>query len=468
MQDKDLSKEFWDDLVEFSKKLITEDEYLVVGHHDADGITACSIAVSLLRSLGKNVSFKCIKQLDSTTIKYIEPFLDKCIVFVDFGSGQLPLIEEHGIKNYYIIDHHEPEREDERQINPHFYGYDGGLDVSGAGMAYLVSKALGKTDMAHIAIVGAVGDMQDSKGRLFSLNRVILEDAVEQGLLILEKDIRLFGRQSRTLPQMLAYSSEPVLPGLSGNPQAVAEFIISKGIDLKGPSGKYRSYVELDNEERETLIEAMYIHLLDNNTPEFIIQGMVGEVYTLAKEQFKSELRDSKEFATVLNACGRQEQPELGVEVCLGDRGKGWIEAQGMLEKHRRMLREGIEYLRDNGVTEIDNLYYFNAEDKIKESLVGVIAGMAYGAGISGMTSKKPILGFAVDRDDNSKLKVSARANWALIRRGIHLGNTMRQSSRALEGEGGGHDIAAGARIPVDKYDEFLEMVNQKFAEQLK
>ncbi|MFH1402887.1 MAG: DHH family phosphoesterase [Candidatus Altiarchaeota archaeon] len=467
MEDKPMSDEFWGDIQEFSKRVVAQDDYFVVGHHDADGISSCAITVSLLRSLGKDVAFKCIKQLDSTTVKHIEPHKEKCIVFTDFGSGHLSLIEEHGIEDCYIIDHHPPEREDERQINPHFYGYDGGIDVSGAGMAYLVSRALGKTDTAHIAVVGAVGDMQDSRGRLFSLNRLILDDAVGQGLLHVEHDIRLFGRQSRTIAQMLAYSSEPVLPGLSGNPQASAQFLQSKGIEVKNPDGSWRSYVELGPEEREKLLESLYIHLLESNTPEFIIQGMVGEVYTLVKEEFKSELRDAKEFATVLNACGRQEQPELGVEVCLGDRGVKWSKAQGMLEKHRSMLRKGIEFLKDNGVTELDNLYYFNAGDAIKESLVGVVAGMAYGAGVSGMTADKPILGFAVDRDDGTRLKVSARANWGLVRRGIHLGKAMRDCSKEFDGEGGGHDIAAGARIPGEKLVEFLDSVNKAFGGQV-
>jgi single-stranded-DNA-specific exonuclease len=467
MNNKEITPEFWKDIQEFAKKLTTQEKYFVVGHHDADGISSCAITVSLLQSKNKDVKYTCIKQLDSNTVKEIEPHKDKCIVFTDFGSGQLTLIQEHGIKNRYIIDHHPPEHEDENQINPHFYGYDGGSDISGAGMAYLVSKALGKEDMAHIAVVGAVGDMQDNKGRLYSINRLIMADAVRQGLLRVEHDLRLFGRQSRALPQMLAYSSEPVLPGLSGNTLASTEFIASKGIEIKNPDGSWRSYVELSKEEREKLIEALYIHLLDNNTPEFIIQGMVGEVYTLVKEEFKSELRDAKEFATVLNACGRQEQPNLGVKVCIGDRGESWGKAQGMLEKHRKMLREGIEYLIDNGVTELGNLYYFNAGDVIRESLVGVIAGMAYGAGVSGMTAEKPILGFASDKDDSTRVKVSARANWGLVRKGIHLGNTMRECSRMLDGEGGGHDIAAGARIPKEKISEFLECVNREFGMQL-
>jgi RecJ-like exonuclease len=331
-------------------------------------------------------------------------------------------------------------------------------------MTYLVAKSLGYGDMANIAVVGAVGDMQDSRGALGSINRIILEDAVRQGTINIENDLRMFGRQSRSLTQMLAYSSEPIIPGLTGNQNACAQFIESLGIPLKD-NGNWRSYVELTDDERKKLSTALYIKLLDSNTPEFIIQDMFGEVYTLVREEFKSELRDAKEFSTVLNACGRQDQPDMGVLVCLGDRGEHWLRARSLLEKHRRLLREGIEYLTEAGTEELPNLRFFDAGRTIKESIIGVVAGMAYGARI--IPPDKPILAFAEDSEDPSYLKVSARANWDLVRKGIHLGNAMNECSRLVGGEGGGHDIAAGARVPKDKRQDFLACVNKLFSEQV-
>ncbi|HHQ44535.1 MAG TPA: DHH family phosphoesterase [Candidatus Altiarchaeales archaeon] len=449
---------------EFNKKLLQEEDVLVVSHHDADGITSCAITVDLLRNREINTEYKCIKQLDSVTIGEIEEYGSRTLVFTDMGSGQLPLLAEHNMKDFYVIDHHPPAEKYSLQVNPHDFGYDGGSEVSGAGMAYFVAKTAQHMDMAHLAVVGAVGDMQDSDGELKSLNRILLQDGENQGTILVEKDLRMFGRQSRSLIQMLAYSSEPILPEITGSQQAAAQFIENAGIDLKD-NGNYRNYVELDRGEREKLASAIYMHLLDYNMPEYIIQSMVGEVYTLAKEEFKSELRDAKEYATVLNACGRQEKSELGVEVCLGDRGVGWHKAKNMLESHRRNLREGIEFLREQGTTEMKNFYYFDGGDKIKESIIGVIAGMAYGARI--IPPDKPVLAFAQDRDDEDMLKVSGRANKALLRRGIHLGEALRETSKLFGGEGGGHDIAAGARFPKQRQDEFLQKIDEKFAKQL-
>ena len=102
----------------------------------------------------------------------------------------------------------------------------------------------------------------------------------------------------------------------------------------------------------------------------------------------------------------------------------------------------------------------------IKESIIGVVAGMGYGARL--IPPDKPVLALADDRDDSSMKKVSSRANWGLIRRGIHLGNAMRFGCEKVGGEGGGHDIAAGAKIPKEKEEEFLNFVDELFGEQLK
>lgn len=449
----------------FAKRLLEHDDILVASHHDADGITACAITVDALRHEGKSVDYVLSKQLDSRILADIAGRGHEAVVFTDFGSGQLPQIREAAIDTFYIIDHHEPEEDLEHQLNPHFFGYDGGSDVSGAGMAYLVARELGRKEMAGIAVVGAVGDMQDSKGCFESLNSDILKDAQNEGKILVENDLRLFGRQSRTLSQMLAYASDPVLPGLSGDQRAANQFIEKLGIKTKTATGQWRHYVDLSIEEREKLTTALYIYLLDRNTPEFVIQRMIGEVYTLCEEEERTELRDAREFSTVLNACGRQQKPELGVAVCLGDRGETWTRAQTMLAAHRKMLREGLDFLAANGSAEMSHLYYFDGENAINERIIGVVAGMAYGAQV--IRPDKPVLAFAEDSEDPDSLKVSARANWHLVNAGIHLGKAMREVSRELGGEGGGHDIAAGARVPKDKRKQFLEGVNELFATQL-
>jgi RecJ-like exonuclease len=320
-------------------------------------------------------------------------------------------------------------------------------------------------DLSPIGVVGAVGDMQDLHGGLKGANRIILEDAKNAGFVNPHKNLALFGRQSRPLPKMLEYCSEPILPGLSGNYLACIKFIEQLGIALKDPvGGEVRHYVDLDHDERQKLTSALYMLLLDHNAPHLVLDMLIGEVYELTKEKKKTELRDAKEFSTVLNAAGRHEEGQVGVEVCMGDRQAAWSRAKSLLEKHRKELREGIEWVKTNDLQEMDNIYWFDGSGVIRETLVGVIAGMAYGS--MRVKTGKPIIAFGIT--DEGELKISGRGNYDLVRSGLKLGEALRDATRPLGGEGGGHDVAAGAKIPPEKRDEFLKMMDAIVGKQLK
>jgi len=56
--------------------------------------------------------------------------------------------------------------------------------------------------------------------------------------------------------------------------------------------------------------------------------------------------------------------------------------------------------------------------------------------------------------------KVSARANLDLVKKGVNLGDLMREGCKIVGGEGGGHSIAAGARIPKEGVEKFMEILD--------
>jgi len=469
----------------FSENLKKEDNFLLISHIDADGIASCAIIVDLLKFLNKKFLFRNIKQLYGETLKEIFPLIEKssAIIFTDMGSGQIDIINEEIVKKFpdkkiFIIDHHPPKKEHllEKikntiyQVNPFIYQIDGSFEISAAGMCYLVAKLLNRKEMVDIAIVGAVGDMQDSSGKLMGVNRKILEDGVELKVIEFKKDIRLFGRESRPLIYMLAYASDPFIPELSGNINACKEFLHSIGIknwtnsnfnEGNSYGGKWISYVDLCLEDKKKLLSALYVKIL--NYDEKSAHYLVGEVYTLLKEKKKTVLRDAKEFATLLNACGRLKESETGVYVCIRDienRDENIRKANNILERYRDSLKNGIEYLKTNGVKEMKNFYYFDAGNLIDDSIVGVVAGMIYNSGIT--NRDKAIIGMADDSENENLKKISGRANMELVRKGLHLGNLLRECCAIIGGEGGGHSIAAGARIPKDKVEEFLKILDEK------
>ena len=58
-------------------------------------------------------------------------------------------------------------------------------------------------------------------------------------------------------------------------------------------------------------------------------------------------------------------------------------------------------------------------------------------------------------------IKVSSRTTDNMDNKGVNLGQIMNQASNNFNGSGGGHNIAAGATIPFDQMDNFVNIVNE-------
>ncbi len=109
----------------------------------------------------------------------------------------------------------------------------------------------------------------------------------------------------------------------------------------------------------------------------------------------------------------------------------------------------------------MEHLQYFDSGNKIRETIVGIVAGMC----ASFMKHDVPIIAFA---DSDGGVKVSSRGNYDLIRKGLNLGNAIGEAARSVGGTGGGHDIAAGAFIPREAKNEFLKILDSKIGSQIR
>ncbi len=465
---------FFLDLQNFALQLKKRENIVVIFHHDADGVSSGAIAIKALTRLGKKVNHLCLKQLYKENISQIKE-LGSTFLFVDFGSGQLDYLKSDlGEDSVFILDHHIPLKENDKEIkmkwhiNPLLYGIDGGNELSGAGTTFYFALALDKnnSDLSTLAIIGALGDMMDYTGSLKGLNRKIIGIAESEKLLTKKIDLRLYGRISRPLVSYLSFASSPILPNLTASQDNCINFLNGLDIKLKDSHGNYKSYEDLVEVEKRKLSTALIMHLNNFGIDEWKIKELIGEVYTLEKENKKSPLRDAKEFATLLNACGRNKKTDIALAVCLGDRDPfgEYGKALAMLQIHRENLRAGIEFVQKNGIKEEKNFYLFDAKNEIDESIVGIIAGMLYGSVIN---ETKPIIALAQNNDGT--IKISGRATSTLVRKGINLGGAFKEISKLVEGvEGGGHFIAAGCKIPLEKKDEVLKLLNNILEKQIK
>ena len=150
----------------------------------------------------------------------------------------------------------------------------------------------------------------------------------------------------------------------------------------------------------------------------------------------------------MLNACGRNNRPELGVSVCL-QRAGAYEESSSLLAEHRKNLRAGMEFASKN-TQDIGKFLLLDARGAIPDSIIGVVAGMLYAG-----SRKKPIL--ALSLEETGKIKLSTRGTRALVKAGLNLGKILSECCAAVGGAGGGHNIAAGATIPNEKLNDFLK-----------
>ena len=444
--------------------ILKSNDIHIVTHIDADGITAGAIASKSLMRLNKNYSIECVKQLDEMVLRRLLNENHDLVWFTDLGSGISNTYDEI---NKIITDHHSCPKDSDfsYHLNPHLFNLDGTYDLSGAGATYLVTKQLDKKnmDLSSLAIVGACGDLQDRRFcRLSGTNRDILKDGEEVNVLQNKVDIRYFGRETRPLVKLLVYSNDPFIPGLSKREDACIDFLQELGIRLK-IGDNWRKWVDLDKDERRKIISKLAQILLTKGFGYKAVDRLIGETYILNREKPGTELHDAKEFATLLNSTARYGQPEVGLNVCLGDRDKEFKKALNLLSGHRLNLVEGLQFAKEEEIQKKTNLQYFHAKDGIRDTIIGIVTNMLLNS--EEVDKNLPLIGFAYT--EQGDVKVSARSTNKLVEKGLNLSKALKKAAKTLDGVGGGHDIAAGATIPKGKEEEFLILLDKEIKIQL-
>lgn len=436
----------------------------VVSHIDADGITAGAIAIQTLKRLGKEYSIEFVKQLDPPVLEQLKNDNHDLVWFTDLGSS---ICTNPPKISMVISDHHSCEEmlDVSFHLNPHLFGLDGSIHLSGAGATYLIAKAIDKNnvDLSALAIVGACGDLQDRRYRkLTGKNREILNDGEKTGVIRTQIDIQYFGRETRPVHKLLQYANDPLIPGVSGLESGSISFLQKKGIPLKDGE-TWRRWIDLGKQERQIILSELARLLLVKGFGHETVKRVIGEVYLLPKEDEGTELHDAKEFATLLNSTARYGQYEVGLNVCLGDREKWLKKARNLLRGHRQNLVEGVQFVKDEGIEQREFVQFFHAGSGIRDTIIGIVTNMLLND--EQTRNDMPLVGFA--EKNNAEVKASARATQFLVDKGLDLSVAVRKAALSVNGVGGGHNIAAGATIPKGEEEKFLEVFEEEVKTQL-
>lgn len=444
----------------------------VFSHLDADGLAAAGIIGKALFRLDARFRIRITQWINDKAIEEILSEKPQLIVFTDLGSGYIDLLNEK-LSDFKIVilDHHQVSGEKTANIvhvNPHLHEIDGARDISGSGVTYFAAKAMDKAniDSAPIAVVGALGDMQDKYNQrmLGGLNEKIVEDAKSTGLLTVEKDLIFFGRETRPIHRILASTTNPFIPGISGEEDKSLAFLVS--LDIKPKHGdKWRALRDLSEEEKKRLCSALADYLLSKGL-HYEVSNLIGHVYILNREEPWTPLRDAREFSVLLNGTGRMDKPSLGVAVCMGDRGSALEEANKVLREYRRTLGKYLGWVMEKTerMEELENIYVVHGEDFLEDKIVGAISSILSS---SLPNPEKPLIMYANVKEEETA-KFSARTVDMATHRGVNLGEVMQVAAEKFLGKGGGHNIAAGAQVPLKNINPFIKLVDGLVGKQLK
>ena len=523
------------DLYKKAKDIILEnDDIMIYSHTDCDGISSGAILTTILERIGKDydIDFVSLDKLEDLPIDHT------LTIFSDLGSGQP--VEKNATEdsNIIILDHHPPLRDKNYrntadcnflEINPMHYGINGTYYICGGGLCYYLAKEFGFDDLSWIGVLSAVGDMQNTHtGKMEGLNKLILQDAIDNGLVKINSDLSLYGRETRPLYVALSYFSDVNLPITNSKTECIAlldeldiprkkdcievlndsivpaeykqeceSVLIELGIEHKSVSDcvsiieesdisddikddcltvlrslgdRFRTLADLTNSEKSRLFSAL-VKMLSREVPgkyvKYIPKLVAADTFEFLKEEDHTFLRDAAEFSTAMNACVRNNEDFVALEILKGNRDVALDKLEVISRNHRRYLATHIQLIPDmDALVQMDNIQYFDGtnlstpEDKgsgIRTTVIGTITGMVLSYG----DWRKPILGFVPLEDNPNILKISLRCSRLLAYDGVHFGNIIREVARSLGGNGGGHAVACGAYIPIEYKDEFLNDFNE-------
>jgi RecJ-like exonuclease len=449
------------------KEHVQNDSFIVtVSHHDADGLSAAGIMGAVLSRAKTRFTVRIVEEIREDILREISATKPDLAILTDLGSGYLDLLgAQFEAKTIVVLDHHPPTGTPSSkilQLNPHEYGIDGARLVSAAGVSYFVAKQISdrNMDLGALAVVGALGDMQDKneKRSLIGLNERLVEDGLSSGNLKVDSDLVLYGRETRPIHRALAYTTTPYLPDLSGREDNCITLLSRAGIQLKNGE-RFRTLADLTQEEKQKLVDAIISHLSSIGFQSSVVLDMVGTVYTLVNEPAGSPTRDGREYAALLNACGRTGNASIGVSVGLGDRRRALREANEVVSNYRKTLANYMEWLTKtpDAVQKFSSIWAIRGENIIQESMTGAFSSILSSAG--SLSPDHVII--VLTRAKDNGIKLSARAPPKLLKIGVNLGTALNATTKKYSGFGGGHNVAAGAHIKAEDPVPFLKELDE-------
>jgi single-stranded-DNA-specific exonuclease len=155
----------------------------------------------------------------------------------------------------------------------------------------------------------------------------------------------------------------------------------------------------------------------------------------------------------------------LGAAICMGDRKKCLEEAMVVIQDYRGTITKYLRWVTEKPgrLEELESIYVVRGDGFIDEKVLSPVCTI-----LSTTLTQlgKPIIAYATISGED-QVKVSSRGSEPLIQKGLNLGDIMKVAAEKFSGRGGGHDVAAGAQVPIKDVEAFIKLVNDLVKRQL-
>lgn len=439
----------------------------IMTHLDADGLISASIISITLLRLGANSVIRAISDMAPDVIGQMKSEAYDFYIISDLGTDLGSMLSDALGDKWIIIDHHQFPKEEltepcsKQILNAFKFGIDGGSEISSGGLAYTIASHIEKRnwDLSPIAIVSAISDRQDQgdKKALLGINSEIIKTAESHGLISVNLDLMFNGRETKPLHEALASTSFPYIDGITWNTKNAYSIIKNSGVKMM-ENGRWRVLAEIQQEEKSIILDAVVKFVATSSKYETtnLTENLVGYTYTVVDEDLRSQLRDAREFSTLLNACATAGKPGIGVGICMGDRNVSLNEAKQIADTYREILAKSISKILAEKWRTVDDgrTIFVNAENVLADEMLAAAASLLSGS----PTCDRMLFVWTISKD--GMYKFSCRK--CLCCKSVsNLGLIVRSCAESVGGIGGGHKEAAGCKIPYGRLEDFVSSVKR-------
>lgn len=448
----------------------------VLTHYDADGLAAGGAMTRYLSLLGKKFLTRTATALTDKVLSDFFEVRSRLYIIQDMGSGELGMIirkwrelSEDSI--LIVIDHHKLGEEVEAEgdfilLSPELYGYDGGRIGCTSVLSGLVGYfGLDEVDpyFIEIGLVGATGDMQLNNS-VEGINRYLLDLGIEKEVVKYEREFVFFTSRKLPIHKAIVWNMVPYIPGFSGRDDVGLNIVRKAGIKYRDKEGNYLTIDDLSDGDKEKLLEVITRYIASRGIEEVSTDDFLVNVYYLVNET-DPYLQTTTEFSNILSSCGRMDREEIAIMLAMGIRNhrNNILEtAKKIFEERRKVLARYLD-IADNAIRRYnDKLVIIDMRrSEFSHKFSGTISTL-----YSRSPNYREDIIIVISYMDEEGIKISARAPSYLVEEGLDLSDIMRRLSGKLGGRGGGHNVAAGALLPMDTDQVIIDELIRIFSEE--